>query len=86
MPKFIRRGLEAIRALAELIGEATLPAPKRVPVKVGAASPGVDLPDIRLNQGAPLVRLFICRWWVAGPQQPWQLGFPESQRSQVGAR
>jgi len=36
MPKFIRRGLEAIRALAELIGEATLPAPKRVPVKVAA--------------------------------------------------
>ena len=36
MPKFIRRGLEAIRALVELIGEATLPTPKRVPVKVGA--------------------------------------------------
>jgi hypothetical protein len=23
---------------------------------------------------------------VAGPQQPWERGFPESQRSQVGAR
>jgi hypothetical protein len=36
MPKFIRRGLEALRALAELIGEATLPAPKPAKVKVGA--------------------------------------------------
>ena len=36
MPKFIRRGLEVIRALAELIGEATLPAPKPEKVKVGA--------------------------------------------------
>ena len=36
MPKIIRRGLEAIGALIELIGEATLPAPKRAPVKVTA--------------------------------------------------
>jgi|GWRWMinimDraft_6_1066014.scaffolds.fasta_scaffold44513_2 hypothetical protein len=36
MPKFIRRGLEAIRALIDLIGEATLPAPKRERVRVVA--------------------------------------------------
>jgi hypothetical protein len=36
MPKFIRRGLEALRALVDLIGEATLPAAKPVRVKVGA--------------------------------------------------
>jgi hypothetical protein len=35
-----------------------------------------------------MARLLFLRIpeWVAGPQQPWQLGFPESQRSQVGAR
>jgi hypothetical protein len=36
IPKLIQDGADAIRALVELIGEATLPAPKRVPVKVTA--------------------------------------------------
>ena len=36
MPKFIRRGLDAIRALVDLIGEATFPAPRRERVKVTA--------------------------------------------------
>ncbi len=36
MPKFIDRSLDAIRALLELIGGATLPAPKLIPIKVTA--------------------------------------------------
>ena len=36
MPKFIRRGLDALLSLAEQIGAVTLPAPKLIPIKVVA--------------------------------------------------
>jgi hypothetical protein len=36
MPKFITILLDAALAVVELVGNATLPEPKRVPVKVGA--------------------------------------------------
>lgn len=36
MPKFITILRDAALAVIELVGNATLPAPKRVPVKVGA--------------------------------------------------
>ena len=36
MPKFIRRGLDAVRSMIELVAAATLPRPKLVPVRVTA--------------------------------------------------
>jgi hypothetical protein len=36
MPKFITILLDAALAVVEHVGNATLPAPKRIPVKVGA--------------------------------------------------
>ncbi len=36
MPKFIRQGLDALLALVELAGAATLPPPKLIPIKVVA--------------------------------------------------
>ena len=39
MSKIIQRGLDAIDAWVKLIGAATLPAPKLIPVKVVAGKP-----------------------------------------------
>jgi hypothetical protein len=39
MPKIIRRGLDAVNALIDVIGTVTLPVPKLIPVKVAAAKP-----------------------------------------------
>ena len=36
MPKFIRRGLDVLRALVEAVGAVTLPQPKLIPIKVAA--------------------------------------------------
>ena len=36
MSKIIQRGLDAIDALVKLIGAASLPAPKLIPIKVAA--------------------------------------------------
>lgn len=36
MPKFIRRGLDAVLALVDHVGAVTLPQPKLIPIKVVA--------------------------------------------------
>ena len=40
MPKYIRRGLDALLALAEAVGAVTLPQPKLIPIKVAAGKTG----------------------------------------------
>ena len=45
-----------------------------------------NLPPFSSKKGGVLIRCGVRAERVAGPQQPWVTVFPESQRSQVGAR
>ena len=39
MSKYIQRALDALLALVERVGAATLPQPKLIPIKVAAGKP-----------------------------------------------